>query len=488
MPWLALHLHRLPLEIFTRGAPERRPGITVDGQRVLLGNAEAEAAGIEPGMSLATARALVADLGAVQRNRERELAVINQLAQWALRFTPGVVIRPPATLLLEVGPVLRLFHGLGALQQSIEADLQNMGFSVHQGLAATPAAAWLMAHSAPASRPAWFDYATDTLDRAALRRALAATPLACLDVDSRLIERLQKPGFTTLGDLLALPLHAVGRRFGKPFLLYLSKLQGLALDPQPFVTPESRYRREIDFIDAVANHQALLFPMRRLLDELAGFLTLRQLDCPGLQWLLVDDAGERHSLPIFFSRPLHQPATILELTRVRLESLRLKRPVTTLALQCDRFSARTAHSDSLFAEPLAQRRNAFTEVVDKLRARLDANRLYRPARIDRHVPEQAGATLPVGTGESRDEQPPAAVAQPRPTWLWRRPVPLRRTREGLFHGGKLTLLEGPERIESDWWQQPVERDYFIARHENGGVYWVFHDRRCDRWYVHGLFA
>lgn len=488
MLWLALHLPQLPLEIFTRGAPTRRPGVTVDGQRVLLGNAEAAAAGIEPGMSLATACALVADLGAVQRNRERELAVLNQLGQWALRFTPGVVIRPPATLLLEVGPVLRLFHGLRSLQQLIETDLQNMGFSVDQGLAATPAAAWLMAHSAPASRPACFDYATDTLDRAALRHTLAATPLACLDVDGRLIGQLQKPGFTTLGDLLALPLHAVGRRFGKPFLLYLSKLQGLALDPQPFVTPEPRYRREIDFIDAVDNHQALLFPMRRLLDELASFLILRQFDCPGLQWLLVDDAGEGQPLPVRFSRPLHHPETILELTRIRLEGLRLRRPVTSLVLQCDRFSAQAGRSDSLFDQPLTQQGNAFAEVVDKLRARLDANRVYHPTRHDRHIPEQATAALPVGTGERRNEQLPAAPPQPRPTWLWRQPVPLRRTREGLYHGGRLTLMEGPERIESDWWQQPVERDYFIARHENGGVYWVFHDRHRDRWYAHGLFA
>ena len=49
-------------------------------------------------------------------------------------------------------------------------------------------------------------------------------------------------------------------------------------------------------------------------------------------------------------------------------------------------------------------------------------------------------------------------------------------------------MGGPERIEDLWWQQPVSRDYYIARGRGGQYYWLFHDRRQRCWYLHGLFA
>jgi protein ImuB len=60
-----------------------------------------------------------------------------------------------------------------------------------------------------------------------------------------------------------------------------------------------------------------------------------------------------------------------------------------------------------------------------------------------------------------------------------------------WHGngqsGALRLVYGPERIEDNWWRQPVSRDYYIARNNSGQHYWVFHDRLARAWYIHGVF-
>jgi protein ImuB len=50
-----------------------------------------------------------------------------------------------------------------------------------------------------------------------------------------------------------------------------------------------------------------------------------------------------------------------------------------------------------------------------------------------------------------------------------------------------TLLAGPERIESGWWDGgDVARDYYLARTEAGARHWVFQNLRSRRWYLQGL--
>ena len=54
-------------------------------------------------------------------------------------------------------------------------------------------------------------------------------------------------------------------------------------------------------------------------------------------------------------------------------------------------------------------------------------------------------------------------------------------------------MDGPERIESGWWEgRDVRRDYFVARtQETGQTLWIFTEARsggASGWYVHGIFS
>ena len=51
------------------------------------------------------------------------------------------------------------------------------------------------------------------------------------------------------------------------------------------------------------------------------------------------------------------------------------------------------------------------------------------------------------------------------------------------------LEQGPERIESGWWDgKGIARDYYIVRRTGGARLWVFQERRTRCWYLHGVFA
>ncbi|MBD5804462.1 hypothetical protein AZOA_39050 [Azoarcus sp. Aa7] len=54
----------------------------------------------------------------------------------------------------------------------------------------------------------------------------------------------------------------------------------------------------------------------------------------------------------------------------------------------------------------------------------------------------------------------------------------------------LTLLHGPERIESGWWDgADMRRDYYIARAPDAALWWVFEQLDPPGgWYVHGFFG
>jgi protein ImuB len=59
--------------------------------------------------------------------------------------------------------------------------------------------------------------------------------------------------------------------------------------------------------------------------------------------------------------------------------------------------------------------------------------------------------------------------------------------------GPLEIEEGPERIESGWWDgHDVARDYYVARNGQGARLWVFRNRRAAGgdadWFLHGWFA
>jgi protein ImuB len=68
-------------------------------------------------------------------------------------------------------------------------------------------------------------------------------------------------------------------------------------------------------------------------------------------------------------------------------------------------------------------------------------------------------------------------------------LPTRQNRP--VYQGTLTLLDGPERLETGWWDDDgIARDYFVARNTRGVHLWVYQNRSREdgAWYLHGIFG
>jgi protein ImuB len=78
----------------------------------------------------------------------------------------------------------------------------------------------------------------------------------------------------------------------------------------------------------------------------------------------------------------------------------------------------------------------------------------------------------------------------RPLWMLKNVKPLAYEQGQPFYQGRLTLVDGPERLESGWWDDDgIARDYYVALTTKGVYLWIYQDRiKNAAWYLHGFFG
>lgn len=462
MRWLALHLPRLAIEALapaddTPSAVHERIG----PRRVIVAvNDSAAAKGIGLGMPVPQAQALVPALRLVGLDRRLETATLRRLAVWAMQYTSVVHLpQPPpeagaGRLLLEIGGSVRLFGGKAALVERAVSGLSALGYTAWPGVAQAPKAALLLAR---------------TPDVVHLEDA----PLERLELPDETLATLRASGLRTVGEVLQLPRASLGRRFGPSCLDYLARLAGDKADPLDVFQPPRRYRARVAFDAEVENTQALRFPLRRLVGELAG--GLRGLDAT-VQAIALRLAHARHEptdVRLHLSQPTRAPERLLALLDERLERLQLPAPVRALRLASGPYLRFAARQHDLF-DYRARDSEALAGLLDRLKARLGEEAVCGLQVQADHRPEHASR---LGAGPHGQAAPTAGE---RPVWLFEAPQPL---------SGPPDLLTGPERIESGWWEADVARDYYVARAPDGRRLWICRERRPPhRWYLHGLFG
>jgi protein ImuB len=477
MCWLAIHLPALPLEVYARSL-EREVPLAVSErdkvERILLCNRSAAHRGVRPGMLVGAAHALAADLNVLPRKPHAEEAALLRLAAWSGQFTPEVSLSPPHALVLGVAASLQLFGGAEALLERVARGIASLGYRVSCCLAPTPGAALVLAAHG---------HGGVVTDLHPLRTALAGLPLTALGFDRQALRDLRHMGLRRVGELLWLPRAGLAARFCADRLLLLARLLGEAPDPRPRFEPPARYRSRLELPAEVDYSAALLFPCRRLLDELGGFLTARQGGVQRLVWTLHHEEQADTTLVLGAAWPERDPQRWLELLRERLERLSLPAGVRALTLDAEEVLPLSSVTPELFRE-LARPDALDTRLLDRLCARLGEEAVRGVAPMADHRPERAWrwcAPGEGGTGRGRRD---------RPLWLLANPVPLQIHNHRPWWDGELDLGVERERIETGWWDgQEVARDYFVATTTTGERLWIYRGLKGRRgWFLHGLFG
>lgn len=473
MLWLAWYFPRLPLEVFE--APDDHPfAVTREsGGRTCIDrcNPAAAAAGIQPGQTLAAARALCPTLAVRPRDRSREAEALEALGGWAWGYSSRITF-DPLLVLLEVGGSLRLFGGFEALQAQMADELAALGHAGQWAAAPTPAAAALLARVAPGARVG---------DRRALRQVVAPVPVRRFTRDEALLKLLTGIGLATIGDCLRLPRPELARRIGPEAARRFDRLLGDAPDPRPAWQPPRRFRRRLDLVAEVETAPALIFPARRLIEALGAFLRGCDGVVQSLDWRLEHRERAATCFTTGLQSPDRDPERLLEVLRQRLELLQLPAPVVSMVLAADHWTPARPHTPDLFATPPA----GDPTVIERLRARLGEEAVQGVALVADHRPERSWRPCPPGEGGGRAWTP---AQRRQPPWLLPRPQPLDEHNGRPWLGGPLRLEPCCERLQSGWWDEAAAgRDYYRALDPAGRRLWIYRDQASGRWYLHGHF-
>jgi protein ImuB len=495
--WIAVHLPDYVLESL-KVPVEHREQATVPpaamsvavvdlerGARVIrASDAGAAAAGVVPGMALNSALALLPALEIRARDLRRERTLLEIVATHALDFTPRVNLDPPDGVLLEVRGSLRLFGGVRSLVARLRERVRSLGSEPRIALAPTPLASLWLARAGE-------EVLLRRLD--ALPGRLGRLPLACTRWPEGLLRQLATMGVRVVGDCLRLPRDGVARRFEQQVLPDLDRALGRVADPRAAFAALRRFVTRRDLEPETDDAGRLGRVLEPLIVELCTFLVLRgrAIEVLGVQFVHRDGPATR--LRQQFAEPVNDAGRISGLLRERLSAVVLPSPVRQLRLLSGPLVEARAQTLDLLAR---DRRDpsGVPQLVERLRARLGADAVHGLSLVPEHRPESAwqqsrDASLARSRRAERSASPPVLSLPPRPVWLLPEPQALAGERLPSYHG-PLELEEGPERIESGWWDgHDVRRDYYVARTRTGVRLWIFRERRSGGgWFLHGVFG
>ncbi len=454
-------------------------------------------------------------------------AALQAVAVWALQFTPRVTLQDEAVL-MELAASVRLFGGMRALRERLDAEAAELGVrQVAWGPNGLSALAFARAEQKGLSGMRQTTLLADHLD---------ALPMHVLSASWPHQTTLAHIGCRTLGDVRRLPRGGMARRFDKHLLQALDQLYGHAPEAHVWVQLPEVFEQRLELPFRVDDASALVFGARRLLLQLAGWLAARHSGVTvfTLHWLH-DTMRARGTQPgdaltVRTAEPTRQMEHLSRLLAEHLAHVTLEAPVCELRLSADEVHALTEVSASwLPDDPRTAGSEPLPLVLERVSARLGPDKVVRPHLQEDHRLEWMCQWQPVA------EAPAGPLQVREPAAMWK-PVPRKRTRSdkrsrpssspssSIGHGGdlpqpsfilaeplrllvrhhrphyqgELQLLMGPQRIEGGWWDRDVNanqhrnvmRDYWVAFSEHAGLLWVFQTRLQTEpaWFLHGHFA
>lgn len=469
-------------------------------------------------MSLPLAEALIPGAYVETFDAVRDFRALYTLAVWCLRFSPLVGLDTEivkARAREELPSVSALHYGITIdLTGTEKIHGDYAAFCKHLAALFRDTARIAVA---PTIGGAWglSRYGTNSLIIAsshhALTDALKTLPTLALRIDPSCAELLADVGIYTIGDLLSLPRHTLGQRFGKLLVYRLHQALGDLEERLLTVEAPAHHERSKIFEPPLTHRRAITHAIEHLFRELASELSSHSITAKHFALTIRDTSSHSFHKEFPLASATNDQKHLLSILQPIIDSLRFSAEVREILLRAQS-TERTTHKQRTFTNSRHDSldvERSHKELLNTFSVRLGKDRILRATLHDSYLPERSFSYQSALNQTKKQE---LAVNSPivpynlreRPSMLFARPEAIRTIamlpdRPPSFiqwRNVHLTIRSGfgPERIAPEWWHDLLqkeifaERDYFTIQDDSGRWLWVYRDRGTQKWFVHGVWT
>jgi protein ImuB len=459
---------------------------------VTSANANAQTQGIDIGMALADARAILPTLQVKDDKPELAPKLLKGIAEWCIRFTPSVSIDMPDSLVLDITGCTHLWGSEKQYLAAIYKRLNYFGYHVKAAIADTIGTSWAIAHFGSDKMIIESDHQTP---------ALFPLPPAALRLKAATVERLEKLGLRRIGAFINMPKTALRRRFGTDLLQRLDQALGKEEEFVQSLQTIEDYHERLPCLEPIVTAKGIEIALQRLLEELCNRL---KCEAKGLRFASfkgyrVDGKIER--IEIGTNRPSNNTIHLFKLFEIKIDSIEPAPGIELFTLEASKVEDVIPTQEKLWDDAAGLDDIGLSELLDRIGGKIGANQIHRYVPDEHYWPERS---FKPATSINEKTATQWKVNKPRPLQLLANPVAIEVTApipdyppmlfryRGKIH--KILKADGPERIEQEWWlQEGKHRDYYSVEDEQGNRYWLFRSGHYDadktyQWFLHGFFA
>ena len=380
---------RLALRAAQRGHEQQEtPAVLSDeaGLRVVEANRSARDRGVRAGQTLREAVSYCPALAVLEPRPARVLRAAAGLVEAAEAVSPLVEEASPGVVYADLRGLGGLYPRPGALEQALLAGAPAE-LGARLGVAHTRFGAYAAAHAAQAGE--WL-----RVDEGQARAFLAPLPTEWLPLGAAEQGWLRLLGLETLGDLAALPRHAVEAQFGPGGGLAWLAARGedpSPLRPRPF---RERVREVAQAQPPLVSREAVERTVEQLLGRALRQPQVRRRFVRVLRIQATTEDDQAWQRTRVLKEPTGDRARLWTAIRPSLEVAELPGPIAELTLELGGLTTESGRQVGLFRE-YARRREQLDEMVRHLKVRYGQSPLLRVVAVEpwSRIPERRHALI-----------------------------------------------------------------------------------------------
>lgn len=468
-------------------------------------------------------------------NPEDDRRCLQELAETVRPFAPIIGLDTtavPDSLLMDVTGCGPLFGGESSLAEQLLLRMKQQKLECRIAISDSVAAAWAFAHpfghyltdvscrssvtgrqkDRPSNHTDW-NVPVIVIPPTQCQQWLANLPVEAARIPPADIDLLRQLGLRRIQQLLQLPLADLPARLSEHAVQRIAAIadnDDEVIESIPEPRPiQAQWTGEFP----TTNTDEVLQVLEFLMVDIGRQLQLRLLAARQLTCELKHETGGSSELSVEVLKPTQSMEPFTELLSLKLERSEICLNITAVTIRAITGPLPIPRQRDLFShEQQTEPAEELAALVSRLQAKLGHDCILTPQVTSSPVPEDSVRLTPfldkrlmtdrdierqlsqLVTPDAEDlhpqlprHRPLRLLAEPyRLDVAWSHPEWQRFCWKGRTYS--VTHVQGPERIQSQWWQEPsVHRDYYRVGTDNGATFWLYQDLTDQTWYLHGAF-